>query len=107
MKVKLHRCKNLWIKVGAHPCWQVQRELDAAGVDYEVVPGPVMRHNRKALEELSGQRRYPVIEFDSGEVYREEAKDMAARIKEGALLGAKGHAHALAHPHEMHDTESL
>jgi hypothetical protein len=34
LTVKLHRCTSVWLKVGAHPCWKVQRELDAAGIDY-------------------------------------------------------------------------
>ena len=36
MAVKLHRCRNLWVK-GPHPCWKVQKALDDAGVNYEVV----------------------------------------------------------------------
>jgi len=84
--VKLHRCRNVWVKIGGHPCWRVQRELDAAGIDYEVVPGPVRRSSRDGLEQLSGQRLYPVIEFDDGSVYREESKDMAATIKSGRLM---------------------
>ena len=74
------------MKVGGHPCWRVQRELDRAGVDYEVVPGPWLpRSKRDAVERLSGQRLYPVIEFENGSVYREESKDMAATIKAGRL----------------------
>ena len=86
MAVKLHRCRNLWVKVGGHPCWKVQRELDAAGVDYEIVPGPVRRSKRDDLEKLSGQRLYPVIEFDDGSIYREQSKDMAETIKSGGLM---------------------
>jgi hypothetical protein len=83
--VKLHRCSNLWVKIGGHPCWRVQRELDAAGIEYEVVPGPVRRGKRDDLERLSGQRLYPVIEFEDGSVYREQSKDMAEAIKGGRL----------------------
>jgi glutathione S-transferase len=86
MAIKLHRCSNMWVKMGAHPCWKVQRELDAAGIDYEVVPGPLLKGRRDDLERLSGQRKYPVIEFEDGSVYREESRDMAARIREGRLL---------------------
>ena len=85
MPVKLHRCSQLWVKVSGHPCWRVQRELDAAGIDYVIVPGPVRRGAREAVERLSGQRLYPVIEFEDGRVYREESRDMAARIKSGEL----------------------
>ena len=41
----------------------------------------------------SGQRLYPVIEFDNGHVYRAESKDMAAVIRAGQLLDE---AHAAA-----------
>jgi glutaredoxin len=84
--VKLHRCPNMWVKIGAHPCWKVQSALDDQGLDYEVVKGPLRRSQRVALEKLSGQRQYPVIEVDDGTVYREESKDMAARIRRGELL---------------------
>jgi hypothetical protein len=50
-----------------------------------VVLGPVRRGKRDELERLSGQRQYPVIEFDDGRVYREESKAMAARIEAGTL----------------------
>jgi glutathione S-transferase-like protein len=85
MAVRLHRCSNLWVKVPMHPCWRVQKALDNAGVDYELVKGPGRRSERDDLERLSGQRVYPVIEFEDGTVYREESKDMAARIKSGKL----------------------
>jgi glutaredoxin len=89
MAVKLHRCSAMWIKLGAHPCWRVQRELDAASVDYEVVKGPARRSSRDAIETLSGQRKYPVIEFEDGTIYRAESKEMAARIREGHLFEPK------------------
>src|SRR2546423_11082523 len=85
MAVKLHRCSNLWVKVQGHPCWRVQSALDQAGVEYEVVKGPLRRGSRDDLERLSGQRQYPVIEFDDGSVYREESKQMAETIRAGAL----------------------
>jgi hypothetical protein len=86
MSVKLHRCSNLWVKIGGHPCWRVQKELDAAGVDYEVVKGPYQRSKRDALEKLSGQRLYPVIEFADGSIYRDESNVMAERIRAGKLI---------------------
>jgi glutaredoxin len=88
MAVKLHRCSLMWFKLGAHPCWKVQQALDGSGVDYEVVQGPLRRGQRDELEQLSGQRAYPVIEFEDGSAYREESKDMAARIGEGGLDSA-------------------
>jgi glutathione S-transferase len=86
MAVKLHRCPNTIVKIGAHPCWKVQRELDRQGIEYEVVKGPLRRGNRDDLERVSGQRMYPVIEFEDGTAYRAESKDMAARIAAGDLL---------------------
>ena len=85
MAVKLHRCPTMWLKIGAHPCWKVQKTLDEAGVDYEVVKGPLRRGQREDLEQLSGQRLYPVIEFDNGSVYRDDSKEMAATIRAGKL----------------------
>ena len=85
MAVKLHRCSNVWIKMQGHPCWKVQSALDDAGVEYVLVKGPLFRGKRADLEKLSGQRHYPVIEFDDGSVYREQSKDMAATIKAGKL----------------------
>ena len=86
MAIKLHRCPNTWVKLSGHPCWKVQKALDEEGIQYEVVKGPLRRSRRDALEKLSGQRQYPVIELDDGTVYREESKDMAARIRRGELL---------------------
>jgi glutathione S-transferase len=85
MAVKLHRCSNLWVKLGPHPCWKVQKALDEAGVAYEVVPGPVRHGKRDDLEKLSGQRIYPVIEFEDGTTYREDSKSMSETIREGRL----------------------
>jgi glutathione S-transferase len=88
MSVKLHRCSIQWFKLDAHPCWKVQRALDEQGVEYEVVAGPVRPGKRDELEQLSGQRKYPAIEFEDGRVYREESTDMAARIRDGKLFDA-------------------
>ena len=88
MTVKLHRCSNLWLKFDGHPCWKVQKALDEQGVDYEVVKGPL--RDRSDVEAVSGQRKYPVIEFEDGRVYRAESKDMAERIRSGQLLQAAG-----------------
>ena len=85
MAVKLHRCPTMFAKFGAHPCWKVQKALDEQGVEYEVVKGPLRSGKRDELERLSGQRKYPVIEFEDGRTYREESKDMAAKIRAGEL----------------------
>jgi glutathione S-transferase len=87
MAVKLHRCSIMWLKVGVHPCWRVQKALDEQGIEYEVVTGPLRPGERDELEKLSGQRKYPTIEFEDGQVYREESKDMAERIRAGHLFG--------------------
>jgi glutathione S-transferase len=84
--LRLHRCPNTFVKLDAHPCWKVQKALDEQGIDYEVVKGPLRRSKRDELEQLSGQRKYPVIEFPDGEVYRDESKEMAARISAGKLI---------------------
>jgi glutathione S-transferase len=88
MAVKLHRCSVKWAKFNGHPCWKVQKALDEQGVEYEVVAGPLRPGKRDELEQLSGQRKYPAIEFEDGRVYREESKDMAARISAGKLFDA-------------------
>ena len=86
MALKLHRCSNLWVKIDAHPCWKVQKALDEQGIDYEIVKGPLRRGKRDELEALSGQRMYPVIEFEDGSVYRDESKQMAEKIRAGTLM---------------------
>jgi len=90
MPVKLHRCSAMWAKVGAHPCWKVQKALDEQGIEYEVVTGPLRPGKREELKALSGQSKYPTIEFEDGRVYREESKDMAARISAGELFDSPG-----------------
>jgi glutathione S-transferase len=90
MAVKLHRCSITWFKAGIHPCWRVQKALDEQGVEYEVVTGPVRPGKRDELERLSGQRKYPTIEFEDGSVYREESADMAKRIQAGELFEGSG-----------------
>ena len=89
MAIKFHRCKNLWVKAGGHPCWRVQKALDEQGIEYEVVKLP-WPGNRDAVERLSGQSKYPVIEFEDGSIYREESKDMAATIRAGRLNEKRG-----------------
>ena len=89
MAVKLHRCSAIWAKLGGHPCWKVQKALDETGIDYELVIGPRSRAKRDRLEKISGQRRYPVIEFEDGTAYRAESKEMAARIRDGRLFAGQ------------------
>ena len=85
MPIRLHRCPDNFVKLSGHPCWKVQKALDEAGVEYEVVKGPLRPGKRDDLERLTGQRKYPAIEFEDGSVYREESNDMAATISAGRL----------------------
>jgi glutathione S-transferase len=86
MAVKLHRCSLLWLRTPGHACHRVQRALDEAGVDYEVVKVAMARPKRDEVKRLTGQNRVPVIEFEDGSAYRDESKDMAARIAAGKLF---------------------
>jgi glutathione S-transferase len=90
MAIRLHRCSWVWFKVGGHPCWRVQSALDDQGVEYVVVKGPVSRGKREALVALTGQKKYPVIEFEDGSFYREESKAMEAAIRAGKLDEKRG-----------------
>jgi hypothetical protein len=84
MAVKLHRCGNLWIKMNAHPCWRVQRALDDAGVEYEIVKEPWLnRKGRRAVIDATGQNGLPAIELEDGTWYREQSADMAKAIRAG------------------------
>ena len=85
MAVKLHRCPVTFAKYDGHPCWKVQKALDDAGIEYEVVKGPLRPGKRDELERISGQRKYPTIEFEDGRTYRDESKAMAAKIRAGEL----------------------
>jgi glutathione S-transferase len=75
----------MWLKIPPHPCWRVQKALDEAEVEYEVVKHPARRGNRVELEAKMGQKALPVIEFEDGELYRAESKEMAERIRAGKL----------------------
>jgi glutaredoxin len=96
MAIKLHRCSVMWAKVGAHPCHRVQRALDEQGIECEVVKGPLLPGKRDELERISGQRKYPTIEFEDGRIYREESADMAKRISAGELFTGPDDATASA-----------
>jgi len=90
MAIKLYRCSNIWVKLQGHPCWKVQSALDEKGIEYEVLKGPLRKGKRDEIERLSGQRAYPVIQFEDGSVYREESKEMAATIRAGKLDEKRG-----------------
>lgn len=82
MAVKLHRCPTMFIK-GPHPCWQAQKALDEAGVEYEIVKGPLRRGQRAEMEEKTGQRLYPAIELEDGTWVRKETKELVDMIRRG------------------------
>ena len=87
MAVKLHRCSALWVKLGGHPCWKVQKALDDSGVEYQIVQeGSAFKSSSRGLTiEKTEQKKFPWIEFEDGSVYREESKDMAGTIRAGKL----------------------
>src|SRR3954466_1992344 len=86
MAVKLHRCSNEWLKISGHPCWRVQKELDAAGIDYEVAKEPLRRGKRTLTIEKTGQDKLPWLEFEDGSVLREEAQALAGGNQSGKLF---------------------
>jgi glutathione S-transferase len=92
MAVKLHRCSTTWVKIEAHPCWRVQKALDEQGIEYELVKGPLRSGKRDELERVSGQRKYPAIEFEDGRAYRAESAEMAERIRAGKLFDSASEA---------------
>ena len=75
----------MWVKISGHPCWRVQKALDEAGIEYEVVKHPVARSKRTEYVELTGQKLYPAIELEDGTVIRRESKEMVEMISSGQL----------------------
>jgi hypothetical protein len=89
MAIKLHRCKNIWVKAAGHPCWKVQKALDEQGIEYEIVKEPWFGDRGNTVAR-TGQKKFPWIEFEDGSVYREESKDMAETIRTGRLNEKRG-----------------
>ncbi len=86
MAVKLHRCPLMWVKMGAHPCHNVQKALDAAGIEYEVVKHPFLpRSKRTDLIARTGQNMLPAIELEDGTLVRRESKELVAMIRAGEI----------------------
>jgi glutathione S-transferase len=85
MMVKLHRCPATFAKSSGHPCWKVQKALDDAGIEYEIIKQPFRKGKRTVLEQRSGQRLVPAIEFEDGTILREESSELAARIRDHRL----------------------
>ena len=71
-------------------CTRVQNALDDMGIEYELVFHPISRRRRDAMIALTGQKYYPVIQFEDGSIYREQSKDMAATIRAGKLDKQRG-----------------
>jgi len=64
--------------------------LNEQGMDYEGVKGPARPGKRADLQRLSGQKLYPVIEFENGSIYREESKEMAVTVRARRLDEKRG-----------------
>jgi glutaredoxin len=90
MAVKLLRCSGQWVKIKAHPCWKVEKALQDMGIEYERVNLPSGRGKRDEIQSLSGQKKYPAIQFEDGSVYREQSKVMERTIREGKLMEKAG-----------------
>jgi hypothetical protein len=86
MAVKLLRCSGQWVKIKAHPCWKVEKALQDMGIEYDRVNLPSGRGKRDEVEAITGQKKYPAIQFEDGSVYREESKDMERTIRDGKLM---------------------
>jgi hypothetical protein len=86
MAVKLLRCSGQWVKIKAHPCWKVEKALQDMGIEYERVNLPSGKGNRSDIEAITGQKKYPAIQFEDGSTYREESKDMERTIRDGKLM---------------------
>jgi hypothetical protein len=86
MAVTLHRCSTQWVKIKGHPCWKIEKALQDMGIEYTRAPGPVRKSKREHMQEHTGQRLYPAIEFEDGSWYREQSKDMEKTIREGRLM---------------------
>jgi glutathione S-transferase len=89
--IKLHRCSIMFVK-GPHPCWQVQKALDEAGAEYQIVKHPAFpRGRRKEYIQLTGgDHLLPAVQLEDGTVIREQSKDLARRIREGRLSADHG-----------------
>ncbi len=90
MAVKLYRCDVTWLKIRNHHCWRVEGALKDQNIEYEAVLGPVNRSKRQRVEELTGQKYYPVIQFEDGTIYRDSSKRMAKTIRAGELDAKRG-----------------
>ncbi len=88
-KVKLHRCSYTFLHIDADACWKLQRELDAQGVEYELVKHGFGKSEKSRAEivKLTGEKYLPVLELADGTVFREQTDAMVAKLKAGDLPG--------------------
>jgi glutathione S-transferase len=64
----------------------VQKALDEAEIEYEIVKHPSFpRGRRTEYIALTGQQKLPAIEFEDGQVLREDSNALVARIRTGRL----------------------
>jgi hypothetical protein len=90
MAVRLHRCRWVWYRF-RHPCWTVQKALDEAGIEYEIVAAPTYpRRRRTEVITHTGEHFLPAIEFADGTWYREDSRKMAAEIRARRLDEHRG-----------------
>jgi glutathione S-transferase len=85
MVVRLHRCPLMFIRTRGHGCLNVQRALEDASIEHEVVKVPLRRSHRAEVIALTGQQLVPVIQWPDGTAYRAESADMVASIRSGDL----------------------
>ncbi len=89
MAVKLHRCSFTFYKGKSHGCWQVEKALQDAGIDYERVTRlGLPRSKRTDIIAGTGQSMMPAIELEDGTWYRAESAEMVEHIAAGKLLAA-------------------
>lgn len=86
MAIRLHRCPLSFIKTNGHGCYQAQKALDEAGIEYELVKAPLLRPKREEVKRLTGQEKLPIIEFEDGTAIREEGAVLAEMIRSGRLF---------------------
>ena len=86
MAIRLHRCPLTFVKTNGHGCWQTQKALDEAGIEYELVKAPLRRPKREEVKRLTGQEMLPIIEFEDGTAIREEGAVFAEMIRSGRLF---------------------
>jgi glutathione S-transferase len=87
-QVKLHRCSWTFLHTDKDMCWRVERALVDQGIDFEIVKHGYGKSHREEVEQLSGQKLLPVIQFEDASAYRAETDEMVARIRAGKLFSA-------------------